>query len=72
MWVAFVPGIFQNTLKSKVSRSFFDASPLRCDPMCGQRGKQRFNETGKEITRDSVVCGRILRVLPRQWLLRVL
>ena len=67
---------FSNTLKSKVSRSFFDASPLRCDPnrgqrrqqfaaalprcdpMCGQRGKQHFNETGKEISRDSVVDGK--------------
>ena len=29
----------------------------RCDTMCGQRGKQHFNETGKEINRDSVVAG---------------
>ena len=26
--------------------------------MCGQRGKQHFNETGKEINRDSVVGGK--------------
>ena len=31
---------FSTTLKSKVSRSFFDASPLRCDPNRGQRRQQ--------------------------------
>ena len=40
MWVAFVPGIFSKTLKSEVSRSFFVASPLRCDPNRGQRRQQ--------------------------------
>ena len=41
------------TLKSEVSRSLFVASPLRCDPNRGQRGKQDFNDAGKNIVRTS-------------------
>ena len=46
------------TLKSEVARSFSVVSPLRCDPMRGQRGKQKsdvdFNDAGKDVDRNSV------------------
>ena len=44
---------FSTTLKSKVSRSFFDASPLRCDPNRGQR-RQQF---AAALPRCDPMCG---------------
>ena len=45
-------------MKSEVARSFSVVSPLRCDPMRGQRRKQKsdvdFNDAGKDIDRNSV------------------